>query len=97
MFDSKECKSSNGWAQFDTEEDASYFGQWINPFELKIVCYAEGDVSVRSCETEQEFIEDVSQRIEWHNNVSGYKFIGIDPGFNQKLLAKLEEMKLPVH
>lgn len=31
-YDFRLCTSANGWAQLDTKQDASYFGNWINPF-----------------------------------------------------------------
>ena len=43
IFDFKLCTTGKGWAQVDTEQDASYFGTWANPFELKVVSYTEGD------------------------------------------------------
>ena len=35
-----------GFYQYDTPQDAWYFGLWVNPEKLQIVCYAEGDVIV---------------------------------------------------
>lgn len=32
-----------GWQQFDTDQDAWYFGLWVNPKRLATLCYAEGD------------------------------------------------------
>ena len=32
-----------GWQQYDTEEDAWYFGIWINTERLETFTYAEGD------------------------------------------------------
>jgi len=30
-FDFRLCHFKNGWAQLDTRQDASYYGNWINP------------------------------------------------------------------
>ena len=32
------------WAQLDTEADAAWFGQWVNPFTRTIVAYCEGEL-----------------------------------------------------
>ena len=29
-FDGQACRSENGWAQVDTDQDAHYFGTWAN-------------------------------------------------------------------
>lgn len=34
---------TDGWQQYDTEQDAWYFGVWVNPGRLMILSYAEGD------------------------------------------------------
>jgi len=82
-FDFNLCKSSDGWAQIDTEQDAWYFGIWANPFKLKVVEYAEGDVSIMTHNDEKEF----SKQIRDLKESNGERF-GIDPGFNQPLKEK---------
>lgn len=42
IYDFKYCSTSNGWAQIDTSQDASYFGQWINPAKRLIFCLLRG-------------------------------------------------------
>ena len=32
-----------GWLQYDTDQDADYFGAWVNPSDLLILTYCEGD------------------------------------------------------
>ncbi|HHQ4483277.1 TPA: hypothetical protein ACSP1H_003821 [Aeromonas veronii] len=36
---------AQGWQQYDTEEDAWYFGIWIHTEKLETFTYAEGDTS----------------------------------------------------
>ena len=35
-----------GFYQYDTPQDAWYFGLWVNPETLRIVSYVEGDITV---------------------------------------------------
>lgn len=35
--------ASDGWQQYDTDQDAYYFGIWINPVKRETFTYAEGD------------------------------------------------------
>ena len=58
-FDYQHCQLSKGWAQLDTREDASYFGNWAHPEKLQIVSFAEGDVCVVSCESSDEFRAEI--------------------------------------
>lgn len=51
-FDFEVCKLGNGWAQFDTDQDAWYFGVWVHPGKRMFVTYCEGDVTVVYCSTE---------------------------------------------
>jgi len=80
-FDWGMCSMARGWAQIDTEQDASYFGTWANPFERKLFSYVEGDVCLTLCDTDQEFVNEILRIKAWHDE-TGWKFLGIDPGVN---------------
>ena len=41
-FDFKHCTALKGWRQFDTEQDASYFGVWVHTGKRQVVTFAEG-------------------------------------------------------
>lgn len=56
-FDNGMCSVSNGFAQVDTTQDASYYGVWTNPSSFKIVSYAEGDVHHSTYESAEEYIK----------------------------------------
>lgn len=56
-FDEGMCSVSNGYAQVDTKQDASYYGVWTNPSKFKIVSYAEGDVHNSTYESAEEYIK----------------------------------------
>lgn len=86
-FDFGRCSSKNGWAQIDTRQDASYFGQWVNPAIRQVICYAEGDVYVTTCADDAELIEQVAHIKAFHDENDA--FLGIDPGFNEALRIAL--------
>lgn len=48
-FDFEQCTSKKGWQQYDTTQDAWYFGIWVNLKERKILTYAEGDIDLTEC------------------------------------------------
>lgn len=41
--------TADGWLQFDTDQDAHYFGVWLNPKLLQVLSYAEGDWYLIQC------------------------------------------------
>jgi hypothetical protein len=75
-YDFRLCTSDKGWAQLDTKQDASYFGNWINPLTLTLLSYCEGDVTLTECENEMDFIATVRECVEWHSERD--YFLGID-------------------
>jgi hypothetical protein len=40
------CSSKYDWKQYDTDQDASYFGVWVHVEKRLILTYCEGDVSL---------------------------------------------------
>jgi len=38
--------TDDGWELFETDQDASYFGVWINRQQLIVVTYCEGDLHI---------------------------------------------------
>jgi hypothetical protein len=75
-YDFRKCKSSDGWAQLDTRQDASYYGNWVNPLTMQLVSYCEGDISVTECTDEADFVTTVRECVDWHKERE--YFIGID-------------------
>jgi hypothetical protein len=45
IVEAKICKPSDGWVQYDTDQDAWYFGVWVNLGLQAVACYAEGDLT----------------------------------------------------
>jgi len=48
-------KLGKGWIQYDTKQDASYFGIWVNPEKRKIITFAEGEIETITCPTEKGY------------------------------------------
>lgn len=44
-----------GWKQYDTAQDANYFGVWVNLDTRQIFTYAEGDRCLVTCPTAESF------------------------------------------
>ena len=49
FYDFGMCSSDKGWKQYDTEQDASYFGIWVHVKERVILNYIEGDLILIEC------------------------------------------------
>ncbi|OIQ72191.1 hypothetical protein GALL_461870 [mine drainage metagenome] len=55
-YDFDEAFTRAGWEQYDTEQDASYFGVWVKADERKVFTYAEGDRILEIADTQEEFV-----------------------------------------
>lgn len=77
-FDFDFCTYRKGWAQVDTSQDAPYYGTWCSPNKKQIVTYCEGDITVTTCKSDEEFVAELRRLAEW-NRERGY-WKGIDPG-----------------
>ena len=76
-MDFRECGNRSDWYQYDTDQDAWYYGHWLNPVLRLMVAYVEGDIYVTTCATvddyrrELEALDAFCKRLE-------YKHFGID-------------------
>ena len=91
-YDFQLCHFKDGWAQLDTKQDASYFGNWVNPLTLKLFSYCEGDVTLTECEDEADFIATVRESVEWHKERE--YFIGIDGMCHAPIIEAFTRMNL---
>ncbi len=66
------------FAQIDTDQDAEYYGNWASAQRRVIFSYVEGDCKTTTCDTDEEFREEVLKFVKW----AGDDFFGIDPGLN---------------
>ena len=61
IFDFEYCSKKTGFQQYDTTQDAWYFGTWVNIKELSTVTYAEGDVTVKLLKDAQAMKEELER------------------------------------
>jgi len=92
-FDLGQCSIKNGFAQVDTEQDASYYGTWANPHKLVIVNYLEGDIIIKQADNINEFVEEIKAIKTW-NEENGWRFMGIDPGLGEDLKQRFVDIGL---
>jgi len=59
-------KDTSGWKQYDTFEDAWYFGCWVHVEERKIFTYAEGDRTLVVCPTAESFQEELEVMADFY-------------------------------
>jgi hypothetical protein len=58
-FDEVLCR--DGWIQFNTDQDASYFGVWVHYAKQQTVTYCEGDISLVICKTPEEYDQEIKE------------------------------------
>ena len=77
-FDFKHCKPEDGWRQYDTSQDAHYFGVWVNMNERLTFTYCEGDISLVECPTAESFKAELDNADEVYGKAPpmaiGYDF-----------------------
>jgi hypothetical protein len=70
--------TSEGWLQFDTDQDASYFGVWVNPRHLCTLTYAEGDWTLVDCPDWEHYCAEVEDCIRFYGEGRVCAVIGGD-------------------
>lgn len=91
-FDFGQCAPGTGYVQIDSVQDASWYGQWCNPDERRIIIYCEHDLTVIDCDTDEEFVGEMRKlqqqavRHEWGAT--------IDTGFDTALRQRFSELGL---
>ncbi|WP_429153431.1 hypothetical protein [Aeromonas veronii] len=68
---------AQGWQQYDTEEDAWYFGIWIHTEKLETFTYAEGDTSHVIAPNVESFRAELARLYQYYPQAPA--FISIDP------------------
>ena len=92
-FDFGVCHYTHGWAQLDTSQDAPHFGTWADPERLLICTYAEGDITLQTASSADEFAAEIRRIADW-NAENGHRFIGIDTGFSDNLRSRFVALGL---
>ncbi len=65
-YDFEACTIADGWEQWDTENDASYFGVWIHRADRLVVQFIEGDEVTVSCATDERFSAELTAMAEFY-------------------------------
>jgi hypothetical protein len=73
-------RNLKGFAQVDTSEDASYYGNWANASTFELFSFAEGDTCHTKCDTPEEFREEMQRFVDFCERQGGDYFRGVDPG-----------------
>jgi len=72
--------TAEGWMQFDTDQDASYFGVWVNPSKLLTMTYAEGDWTLVECRDAAHYNAEVRDAIRFYGEGFVYKAYDLEGG-----------------
>ena len=92
VFDYDMCSFKKGFAQIDTTEDASYFGNWVNFKSLELITYCEGDLTVVKCENIEEFKKQLLKVVSWYKKNNS--FIGIDLMLSDEIKKDFNNLNL---
>jgi hypothetical protein len=65
-FDFERCAPKKGWKQYDTSQDAWYFGVWVHKERRLILTYAEGDISIVKCPTEESYHAELKNMADFY-------------------------------
>ena len=65
------------WEQYDTSEDAAYFGVWVNKSERCILTFAEGDITLGWSPTVEQFNAQIKAANDFYGG--GYIARVLDP------------------
>ena len=84
LFDFDDDFRAAGWLQFDTNQDAWYYGVWVNPRLLRTLSYCEGDVYFVVCPDAEHYNAEIKAMCEFHGE--GFEMIACDMDAAQSLL-----------
>ena len=59
FFDERVTRRGAGWQQWDTSQDASYFGVWVHRDLRQVLTFAEGDITVVECPDDAGFKSEI--------------------------------------
>ncbi len=66
IIDFAEDFNTEGWQQFDTDQDAHYFGVWINARQRLILTYCEGDWTLEECPSTDHYRDAVKRLCDFY-------------------------------
>ena len=80
-FDGCHCRPGDGWEQYDTDQDASYFGVWVRLATRETVTYAEGDITHVQAPDVETFRAELAAMAEFYGDPPPWaKAIDTDTG-----------------
>ena len=65
-YDFKVCTPAKGWQQYDTRQDASYFGVWVHAKRRATFTYCEGDTTLVLCPTAESFAAELADMARFY-------------------------------
>lgn len=68
MVDFADNFKAEGWQQYDTDQDAHYFGVWVNPDRLQTLTYAEGDWSLIQCDNQSAYQAELAGMAKFYGS-----------------------------
>lgn len=86
LFDFDDDFRAAGWKQFDTDQDAWYFGVWVNPKTFRTLSYAEGDVTLVVCQDAEHYNAEVKGMCDFYGE--GFEMIACNIEAAQAILLK---------
>jgi hypothetical protein len=57
-----------GWRQYDTDQDAWYFGVWVQLERRMVLVFAEGDASLIVCPTVESFRAELASMAAFYGD-----------------------------
>ena len=57
-----------GWKQYDTDQDAWYYGVWYNPAKMQTLSYTEGDIYLVTCDAWSAFVNEMQDLDGFHGS-----------------------------
>ncbi len=64
------------WQQFDTDNDASYFGVWVNKTTLRTLQFIEGDLYLTQCADAAAYDAEIAALCSFYTAASAFVAIG---------------------
>ncbi len=71
---------AEGWEQFDTDQDAPYFGVWVNKTTMQTLTYAEGDWVLVTCPDWEHYRAEIEDACRFYGEGFEFKAFDIDRG-----------------
>ena len=65
FYDFKALKS---WKQYDTHQDAWYFGMWVDLVQMRTFTYCEGDRTLVECPTPESFRAELADAAQFYGD-----------------------------